>query len=119
MEQGLVVATVPVVSVVDGGVPPSEADAVCVCCHETWVLGNFRLTATGWLTAASVLLAFLVFAFIVQADLLSMLVAFGINVVVRAGTSGNLSALTAAVPARRSSGGSGGATTATQPTSTW
>ena len=84
MEQGLVVATVPVVSVVDGGVPPSEADAVCVCCHETWVLGNFRLTATGWLTAASVLLAFLVFAFIVQADLLSMLVAFGINFVVRA-----------------------------------
>ena len=119
MEQGLVVATVPVVSVVDGGVPPSEADAVCVCCHETWVLGNFRLTATGWLTAASVLLAFLVFAFIVQADLLSMLVAFGINVVVRAENQRQPSALTAAVPARRSSGGSGGATTATRPTSTW
>ena len=118
MEQGLVVATVPVVSVVDGGVPPSEADAVCVCCHETWVLGNFRLTATGWLMAASVLLAFLVFAFIVQADLLSMLVAFGINVVVRAENQRQPFSLTAPC-LRRSSGGSGGATTATRPTSTW
>ena len=66
--------------------PPSPADAKCVCCHETWQIRPcnvpVRLTATGWLTGSAVLLTGLFFLAMYDANPLSLLAAYGVNALV-------------------------------------
>lgn len=60
--------------------PPSPADARCLCCHETWVLGSARMTAMGWVTSAAALCTGMVFLTVYEANIFVLLAAYGINV---------------------------------------
>ncbi len=60
--------------------PPSPADARCICCHETWVLGKAQMTAMGWVTATGVLVTGMVFLMLYEANFFVLAAAFGINV---------------------------------------
>ena len=88
LSQGLVPVPVASEAVTDisggkleqGALPPSPADARCLCCHESWVLGEARMTAMGWLTAAGVALTGAVFLAFYGANFFVLAMAYGVNV---------------------------------------